>query len=84
MLFMHNQTLRMSVCQASAKHSHRPALCLMVRSVTVFYLRLYRQYEDAVLPSFKPSALLEVVFFDQAAGASINVTPGMNLTMERK
>ncbi|CAL1701183.1 unnamed protein product [Somion occarium] len=36
-----------------------------------------------VLPSFQPTALLNVTFTDQATGALLSVSPGMNLTMEQ-
>ncbi|KAI0677394.1 phosphatidylethanolamine-binding protein [Trametes maxima] len=36
-----------------------------------------------VLPSFNPTALLGVVFTDNTTGASVNVTPGANLTREQ-
>ncbi|CDO76552.1 hypothetical protein BN946_scf184982.g11 [Trametes cinnabarina] len=35
-----------------------------------------------VLPSFNPTAILNVVFFDNTTGTSVNVTPGANLTRE--
>ena len=38
----------------------------------------------AVLPAFNPTAILNVVFLDNTTGASVNVTPGENLTRERK
>ncbi|KAI0335622.1 PEBP-like protein [Cubamyces sp. BRFM 1775] len=36
-----------------------------------------------VLPAFKPTAILNVVFLDNTTGVSVNVTPGMNLTREQ-
>ncbi|KAI0375795.1 PEBP-like protein [Pilatotrama ljubarskyi] len=36
-----------------------------------------------VLPSFNPTALLNVVFLDNTTGVSANVTPGANLTREQ-
>ncbi|KAI0352989.1 PEBP-like protein [Trametes cingulata] len=36
-----------------------------------------------VLPSFNPTALLNVVFLDNTTGVSVNVTPGANLTREQ-
>ncbi|EMD40915.1 hypothetical protein CERSUDRAFT_91668 [Gelatoporia subvermispora B] len=36
-----------------------------------------------VLSSFNPTAILNVVFLDQATNSSVDVTPGMNLTMEQ-
>ncbi|KAI0638337.1 phosphatidylethanolamine-binding protein [Trametes polyzona] len=36
-----------------------------------------------VLPAFNPTAILNVVFLDNTTGASVNVTPGENLTREQ-
>ncbi|KAI9056532.1 PEBP-like protein [Trametes sanguinea] len=36
-----------------------------------------------VLPSFNPTAILNVVFLDNTTGTSVNVTPGANLTREQ-
>ena len=37
-----------------------------------------------VLPSFSPMGLLNVVFTDNTTNTNVSVTPGMNLTRERK
>ena len=37
-----------------------------------------------VVPTFSPMGILDVVFFDNVTMTSVNVTPGMNLTMERE
>ena len=37
-----------------------------------------------VIPTFNPTGLLGVVFFDNTTNVNVTVTPGQNLTRERK
>ena len=37
-----------------------------------------------VIPTFNPTGLLDVVFFDNTTNVNVTVTPGQNLTRERK
>lgn len=37
-----------------------------------------------VLKTFNPSAVLDVIFTDPTTSMAVNVTPGVNLSMERK
>lgn len=39
---------------------------------------------SVVIPSFNPTGLLNVVFFDNTTNVTVSVTPGMNLTRERE
>ena len=37
-----------------------------------------------VIPTFNPTGLLGVVFFDNTTNVNVTVTPGQNLTRERE
>lgn len=64
-----------------------PALSIYARKTTLSDVKQAFTDFDVVpdvLPSFYPTALLDVVFTDPTTNQPLNVTPGLNLTMTRK
>lgn len=68
-----------------SRRSRLLRLFRMVRSVSrkdCDFSRVNAGY--TVLPSFNPAGLLNVVFLDNVTNTNVTVTPGLNMTRERK
>lgn len=59
-------------------------MCLVVCGCSIARGGVVADPIAAVIPTFTPTGLLDVVFFDNVTNTNITVTPGLNMTRERE